>query len=81
MNVNYYKQAQLILQLLPIISQEKSLALKGGTAINFFIREMPRLSIDIDLTYVLKNNREEALKDIESTIDRIKTQIKNLCRI
>ena len=37
---------------LPHVAEEKAFALKGGTAINLFIRNMPRLSVDIDLTYL-----------------------------
>lgn len=48
----YYKQVQLLVQVLPLIFQEKCFALKGGTAINLFVRDMPRLSVDIDL-YIL----------------------------
>jgi predicted nucleotidyltransferase component of viral defense system len=32
--------------------EDEAFALKGGTAINFFLRDMPRLSVDIDLTYL-----------------------------
>ena len=48
----YLKQAQLVLQLLPFVMKQEHFALKGGTAINFFVRDLPRLSIDIDLTYI-----------------------------
>lgn len=44
----YYRQVQLLLKMLPIIANEKMFALKGGTAINLFVREFPRLSVDID---------------------------------
>jgi len=40
------------LQVLPHIAKRKIFALKGGTAINLFVRDMPRLSVDIDLTYL-----------------------------
>ena len=47
----YREQVALLIEALPFIAKEKCFALKGGTAINLFIRDMPRLSIDIDLTY------------------------------
>jgi predicted nucleotidyltransferase component of viral defense system len=47
----FFKQAELLLRILPLIHKEEAFALKGGTAINFFIRELPRLSVDIDLAY------------------------------
>ncbi len=55
----------------PILKE--SLALKGGTAINLTIFNLPRLSVDIDMDYLLNNNREEMLEQrelINSTIDR-----------
>jgi len=39
------------------------LALKGGTALNLFLFEIPRLSVDIDLNYIGARSREEMLKD------------------
>ncbi|MCG8502910.1 MAG: nucleotidyl transferase AbiEii/AbiGii toxin family protein [Firmicutes bacterium] len=50
-----------------------SLALKGGTAINLTIFNLPRLSVDIDMDYLITNNREEMLESrevINSAIDR-----------
>lgn len=52
LNKKYFEQVNLLLQILPIVSKEKCFAMKGGTAINMFFRDMPRLSVDIDLTYV-----------------------------
>ena len=43
----YYKQAELMLKTIPHVAAERSFALKGGTAINLFVRDMPRLSVDI----------------------------------
>ncbi|HUU41175.1 MAG TPA: nucleotidyl transferase AbiEii/AbiGii toxin family protein [Desulfatiglandales bacterium] len=60
----FFKQAELLLRILPLIHKEEMFALKGGTAINFFVRELPRLSVDIDLTYLHVNEREFALNDI-----------------
>jgi hypothetical protein len=48
----YKKQVALLLSVLPEVGKEECFALHGGTAINLFVREMPRLSVDIDLTYV-----------------------------
>lgn len=50
-----------------------SLALKGGTAINLTIFNLPRLSVDIDMDYLITNSREEMLESrevINNTIDR-----------
>ena len=47
----YKAQVELLLDIIPYVDKEKCFALKDGTAINLFIWEMPRLSVDIDLTY------------------------------
>lgn len=50
-----------------------SLALKGGTAINLTIFNLSRLSVDIDMDYLITNSREEMLRKreiINGTIDR-----------
>ncbi len=60
----YFKQAELLVRILPYIEAENVFALKGGTAINFFVRELPRLSVDIDLSYIPVSNRDDALADI-----------------
>ena len=59
----YYKQVQLLLEVLPFVSKEECFALKGGTAINMFVRDMPRLSVDIDLMYLPIENREISLQN------------------
>jgi len=43
----YIKQAEVMLKTIPHLAAERSFALKGGTAINLFVRDMPRLSVDI----------------------------------
>lgn len=48
----YYRQVALLMQVLPYVAVEREFALKGGTAINLFIRDFPRLSVDIDLAWV-----------------------------
>ncbi len=58
----YRAQVDLLLQILTYVAKEKMFALKGGTAINLFLREMPRLSVDLDLTYLPIDSREDALK-------------------
>ena len=47
----FYPQVELLLKVLPLVAKEEVFALKGGTAINLFVRNMPRLSVDIDLTF------------------------------
>jgi predicted nucleotidyltransferase component of viral defense system len=74
----YYRQAELLLRILPIINTEADFALKGGTAINFFIRDMPRLSVDIDLTYLPVNEREAALEGISKSLLSISEKIRKM---
>lgn len=71
----YNAQVELILQTIPYVAKETIFALKGGTAINLFVRNMPRLSVDIDLTYLPFDGRETALKSISDGLGRIKANL------
>lgn len=71
----FYPQVVLLLDVLPYIAKESCFALKGGTAINLFIRDFPRLSVDADLTYLGSEPRDEALSKTEKALLRIKTDI------
>ena len=72
----YRRQAALLIRILPLVAEEKVFALKGGTAINLFIRDMPRLSVDIDLTYLPVQPRPESLASIEAAMGRIAKRAK-----
>ena len=74
----YLAQVRLLMRLLPVVSTEAAFALKGGTAINLFYREMPRLSVDIDLAYLPIEDRATSLKAIDAAFDRLTTQINKL---
>ncbi len=71
----YYRQVKLLVQLLPLVAEEPCFALKGGTAINLFIHNLPRLSVDIDLVYLPMQDRSEALEGITSALSRISKRI------
>lgn len=73
----FFKQADLMLRLLPPITKEPDFALHGGTAINFFVRDMPRLSVDIDLTYLPLEPRKEALANIALKLHGLSKRIRN----
>ncbi len=76
MNFSAYKaQVQLLLRVLPLVATEGCFALKGGTAINLFVRNMPRLSVDIDLTYLPIESREASLTGISDALKRIQRRI------
>ncbi len=76
-DTEYFRQASLVLDILPLVNKDTRFALKGGTAINFFIRSLPRLSVDIDLTYLPIENRETTLKNIDEALHDLARQIEN----
>jgi predicted nucleotidyltransferase component of viral defense system len=77
--MNSYKdQVALLLNVLPEVAKQKCFALHGGTAINLFIRDMPRLSVDIDLTYIPIEDRETSINHIIVELKVIKLNIENL---
>ena len=67
----YAAQVRLLVQTLPLVAVEDCFALKGGTAINLFVRNLPRLSVDIDLAYLPNGSRQEALQDARAALARI----------
>ncbi|SJZ30968.1 Nucleotidyl transferase AbiEii toxin, Type IV TA system [Enhydrobacter aerosaccus] len=71
----YRRQVALLLRTIPLVAAEDCFALKGGTAINLFIRNMPRLSVDIDLTYLPVQPRDKSLKTIDAAMTRISDRI------
>ncbi|MFY0992582.1 nucleotidyl transferase AbiEii/AbiGii toxin family protein [Halomonas sp. C05BenzN] len=72
---DYEAQVALLVRILPYVAEEDIFALKGGTAINLFYRDLPRLSVDIDLTYLPLKERAESLAEINEAMDRIATAI------
>jgi predicted nucleotidyltransferase component of viral defense system len=67
----YQRQVALLIAAMPFVAAERDFALKGGTAINLFVRDMPRLSIDIDLTYLPVAGRPESLAAIDAAMKRM----------
>jgi predicted nucleotidyltransferase component of viral defense system len=74
-NDQYRRQATLLIRSIPLVAEETCFALKGGTAINLFVRDMPRLSVDIDLTYLHIHNRATSLGEIDASMQRIGDRI------
>jgi predicted nucleotidyltransferase component of viral defense system len=72
----YRRQVALLIRILPIVAQETCFALKGGTAVNLFVRNMPRLSVDIDLTYLPVGERAASLAAIDAAMKRLAASIK-----
>jgi hypothetical protein len=77
MNQVYLDTARLLTRVAPLVLVDDTFALKGGTAINLFVRDMPRLSVDLDL--VLPDHtlpREPALKRINDAIHQSVARLK-----
>jgi predicted nucleotidyltransferase component of viral defense system len=77
MNQVYLDSARLLTRVAPLVLVDDTFALKGGTAINLFVRDMPRLSVDLDLVfpdYTLP--REKALRRINEAIRQSVARLK-----
>lgn len=64
-NVNTYEKVLRLCDVLQFISEcpySNMLSLKGGTAINLWILDLPRLSVDADFDFSLNCSREEMLR-------------------
>jgi len=75
MNNLYKEQVRLLLRMLPVIYREEDFAVHGGTAINLFIKNLPRYSVDVDLTYIPLGSREESLAEIDKKLATISQQL------
>lgn len=71
----YRNQVALVIRTLPSVAVEECFAMKGGTAINLFVRDLPRLSVDIDLTYLPVQDRATSLAAIDSAMARIAERV------
>lgn len=76
MNREYAEKVEVLLRLLPIVMEEKVFAVHGGSAINLFVRNLPRYSVDIDLTYIPLEGREESLAHINAHLMSIAAKAK-----
>ena len=72
----YFRQVELLVRILPIVGEHTCFALKGGTAINLFYRNMPRLSVDIDLVYLPIRERIQSLEEMTIALNSIGDTIK-----
>lgn len=74
----YRRQVALLIRVLPLVTEEPCFALKGGTAINLFVRDLPRLSVDIDLAYLPVAPRPQSLAAIDAAMKRIAARIRRV---
>ena len=77
MKTAYTKQVALLLEILPHTLVDEQIALKGGTAINFFYRDFPRLSVDIDLAYIPLADRETSFNNLHLILSSIKKRLED----
>lgn len=75
MNNTYKDKVRLLLRILPTIMEEQCFAVHGGTAINLFVSDMLRLSVDIDLTYIPLEDRKSSIDHINEALLRISSRI------
>lgn len=78
MKEQYLRQVNLMLNIIPELAKEACFALHGGTAINLFVLEIPRLSVDIDLTYIPIQARDDSIIAINAALSRIENNIRAL---
>ena len=75
LNQTFSNQVQLLVNVLPLVATQTCFALKGGTALNLFVRNLPRLSVDIDLAYLPIADRESSLAGIDKALENIALEI------
>lgn len=78
MKEEYKKQVALLLDVLPEVAREDCFAMHGGTAINLFLRDMPRLSVDIDLTFVPLADRDSSFQTINTALSAITKRVEKV---
>lgn len=79
MNQVYVSTVQLLLEVAPAVFESKFFALKGGTALNLFVQDLPRLSVDIDIVFIDHElNRERALATIKDELAKAKSRVEKL---
>jgi len=78
LNSKYIEQVSVLIELIPLIASDRRFAIKGGTAINLFLLDLPRLSVDIDLCYLPLTPRDEALRDISNFIKGLSNKVNDL---
>ena len=80
MNREYAEKVEVLIKILPIVMEEKVFAVHGGSAINLFISNLPRYSVDIDLTYIPIEGRDDSLNHINNHLNSIAERAKRVFR-
>lgn len=76
MNKIYRRKVELLLRILPFVTDEDCFAIHGGTAINLFVKNLYRLSVDIDVTYIPIEDRNTSIQRINEALVRISDRVK-----
>lgn len=76
MNKIYRRKVELLLRILPFVTDEDCFAIHGGTAINLFVKNLYRLSVDIDVTYIPIEDRNTSLQRINEALVKISDRVK-----
>lgn len=80
MNNIYRQKVELLLRILPFVTDEDCFAIHGGTAINLFVKNLHRLSVDIDVTYIPVEDRNTSFERINEALERIADRVKRTFR-
>jgi hypothetical protein len=76
MNPAYVQTVNLLQDIAPAVFQTTRFAMKGGTALNLFVQDLPRLSVDIDVVFLNHQaDRDSALKEIAQELQRMEAAI------
>lgn len=73
----YAERVKLLVDILPTLAEEKRFALKGGTAINLFEHDLPRLSVDIDLTWLPFGDFAQDAREISAALQDIGQKLRS----
>ena len=73
---DYRSKVELLIRIIPAITEEEDLAIHGGTAINLFVKDLPRYSVDIDLTYIPLLDRKTSIENINDCLGRIADRLR-----
>lgn len=80
MNNIYIDKVRLLLRIMPIVMEEDCFAVHGGTAINLFVGNLLRLSVDIDLTYIPLEDRTSSITHINEALQHISDKVKKVLK-
>ena len=75
MRDKYKKQVALLIRIMPSVYRIKEFAVHGGTAINLFHKNLPRYSVDIDITYIPVQDRATSLRNINDRLLEVKRNL------